>query len=57
MTTTLRRAILSLLECARYNAVKAREAANQGNARMAAYRLTVSRDCRADADSLRSTAR
>ena len=57
MTTTCHRAILSLLECARANAVKAREAANAGQQRMAIYRQQVSQDCRRDAAALRNTAR
>lgn len=57
MTTTCRRAILSLLECARYNTVKAREAIAAGQVRMAAYRKQVASDCRRDAAALRNTAR
>jgi hypothetical protein len=57
MTTTCQRAILSLLECARFNAVKAREELKQGNRRMHDYRKQVARDCRRDAAALRNTAR
>lgn len=57
MTTTCHRAILSLLECARYNAVKAREALAAGQLRMHAYRQLVAADCRRDAAALRHTAR
>jgi hypothetical protein len=57
MTTTCKRAILSLLECARHNAVEARKAESAGHHRMANYRRTVSCECAADARALRKTAR
>lgn len=57
MTTTCQRAIRSLLDCARLNAVQARAALAAGQLRLADYRRAVCRDCRRDAAALRDTAR
>ena len=57
MTTTCQRAIYSLLDCARHNAVRARQALAEGRPRMHAYYLSVVAECRQDAASLRNTAR
>ncbi len=57
MTETCKRAVKSMLECARYNAVQARKAADEGKQRIAAYRRAVAQDCRHDANELRRTAR
>ena len=57
MTETCKRAVRSMLECARYNAVQARKAACDGKQRIAAYRLAVAAECRHDANELRRTAR
>lgn len=54
MTPTCQRAIRSLLECARLNAVRARQSTS---ARLAAYYTAVSAGCARDARALRATAR
>lgn len=54
MTTTCKAAIRSLLECARFNAVRARRATSS---RLAAYYAAVSAECARDARALRDTVR
>jgi hypothetical protein len=53
MTTTCHRAIRSILECARLNAVQARQALAAGRVRLAAYHRSVCESCRRDAAALR----
>lgn len=54
MTATCQKAIRSLLDCARLNAVRAR---NATSARLATYYQSVSQSCARDARELRDTAR
>lgn len=54
MTATCQAAIRSLLECARYNAVRARRATST---RLAAYYAAVAAECARDARNLRATTR